>query len=321
MYTNIASLNREKLIELHHRVYCVKPDIILLTETWLTDTISDGYHGLQHLYSTTRCDRESSSKSRGGGVMALVKYGLHYQQIQCACEEGVSLQIHSNGRTINVTVINRPSDCDTEQGQLILQEIMKTTTSKRIIVGDFNLPDINWTTSTAYSTFSRDFLSTVQENGFHQLVSEHTRSRGKQSSLLDLVMVSDDTMAGDIQYQEPIAKSDHSVILFNVMSMKPKITSRNIAYYDYGTLCDDHLSLYMNRSTLESMDNIENMWNYFQCGMKSCIDQFVPVRMFVKRNRVNLPRNLLSLMRRKNNIWNNYRHGFATYDEYKIIRN
>src|SRR2546421_12973358 len=115
MYTNIASLNREKLIEFQHRVYTTKPDIILLTETWLSDTINDNYHGLQHLYSTIRCDRKSSSKSRGGGVMALVKYDLHYQRVQCDCEESVSLQIHSNGRTINVIVIYRPPDCDIEE--------------------------------------------------------------------------------------------------------------------------------------------------------------------------------------------------------------
>src|SRR5215469_10717262 len=113
---------------------------------------------------------------------------------------------------------------------------MKTTTCKRIIVGDFNLPDIDWNMSTAQSTFSRDFLSTVQEHGLCQLVSESTRSRGNQSSLLDLVIVSDETMVGDIQYQEPIAKSDHSVILFNVLSMKSKTTSRPVVYYDYETL-------------------------------------------------------------------------------------
>ena len=244
-----------------------------------------------------------------------------YQRIQCDCEEGVSLQIYSNGRTINVIVIYRPPDCDTEQNQLILKEIIKTTTHKRIIVGDFNLPDIDWITSTAHSTFSRDFLSTVQENGFYQLVSESTRSRGNQSSLLDLVIVSDEKMVRDIQYQEPIAKSDHSVILFNVISMKSKTTSRPVVYHDYGTLYDDHLSLYLNSSTIESMDNIDDMWNYFQCGMKSAINRFVPVRVFVKRNRVNLPRKLISLMRRKKSLWNSYRRGLATYDEYKRTRN
>lgn len=253
--------------------------------------------------------------------MALVKYGLHYQRIQCDCEEGVSFQIQSNGRTTNVIVIYRPPDSNTEQNQLILQEIMKTTTCKRIVVGDFNLPDINWTTSTAYYAFSRDFLSIVQESGLYQLVSKNTRSRGNQSSLLDLLMVSDDTMIGDIQYQEPIAKSDHSVILFNVISMKSKMASRTVVYHEYETLRDDHLLLYLNRSTLESMDNIGDMWNYFKCGMKSSIDRFVPVRVFVKRNRVNLPRKLLSLMRRKKCIWNSYRCGLATYDEYKRTRN
>jgi len=39
-----------------------------------------------------------------------------------------------------------------------------------VMIGDFNLPDINWNTDSANSTFSRTLLECLQDNAYEQMM-------------------------------------------------------------------------------------------------------------------------------------------------------
>ena len=54
-----------------------------------------------------------------------------------------------------------------------------------IVMGDFNLPDINWATLTGSTAISNAFCDLVFELNFAQLVSQSTHSHG---NILDLVI-------------------------------------------------------------------------------------------------------------------------------------
>ena len=68
MYTNANRLV-DKLGELEYRVRCEKPDIIAITETWLTPEVQDSEAALDG-YVLLRSDRSVGRK--GGGVAIYV---------------------------------------------------------------------------------------------------------------------------------------------------------------------------------------------------------------------------------------------------------
>ena len=68
MYTNANRL-MDKLGELEYRVRCEKPDIIAITETWLTPEVQDSEAALDG-YVLLRSDRSVGRK--GGGVAIYV---------------------------------------------------------------------------------------------------------------------------------------------------------------------------------------------------------------------------------------------------------
>ena len=84
-----------------------------------------------------------------------------------------------------------------------------------ICVEDFNFPSIKWTTSNTNKQNSTNFLETIDDLGWFQLINEPTRFRnGQQLLLLDLIMASKDNMVSSIKLGPPFGKSDHVCIEF-----------------------------------------------------------------------------------------------------------
>jgi len=86
---------------------------------------------------------------------------------------------------------------------------------KIVIMGDFNLPDIDWLLikSNGANSFAASFVDIVQDNYLNQLVTGPTRARNRQiANLLDLLLVTDDELIDNIKYCSPLGNSDHIVL-------------------------------------------------------------------------------------------------------------
>jgi len=64
-----------------------------------------------------------------------------------------------------------------------LSDFMQTEGHK-VIMGDFNSPDINWSTLTASSEFSSSLCDIIFQYNFSQLIDLPTH---KQGNILDLI--------------------------------------------------------------------------------------------------------------------------------------
>ena len=86
------------------------------------------------------------------------------------------------------------------------------------IMGDMNLPQINWSlysTATGERSVETEFLNALEDSFLFQHVSEPTRQRGTNTpSLLYLIISNEADMVSDIEYQSPLGKSDHSLLSF-----------------------------------------------------------------------------------------------------------
>ena len=91
-------------------------------------------------------------------------------------------------------------------------------------MGDFNLPGIDWKSGLAngYNLVDKKFLTVLGDNFLCQLVDQPTRFRdGQKPSLLDLVITNDESVVNEIRYREPLGKSDHLVLEFEISVSVP----------------------------------------------------------------------------------------------------
>jgi hypothetical protein len=91
-----------------------------------------------------------------------------------------------------------------------LSELFRDAEKNSVFFGDFNLPDINWSTGVAGSSMSRGVVEAVAEAGLQQLVDFPTHTRG---NTLDLIITNIPERITNIREEARIGKSDHVTIM------------------------------------------------------------------------------------------------------------
>ena len=164
-------------------VYASDFQIIGLSETWLSNNITD-LEIFPHGYLLYRKDRGS----RGGGVMLAVSNKLPSRQVPSPHNlEIVTVSISISTTDITCCMIYTPPNATTEYHRDLVKYLVTVAAlfTPILIFGDFNLPDINWTTLTGNSAVSNNFCVFVFESNLIQLVNLPTHIRG---NILDLVL-------------------------------------------------------------------------------------------------------------------------------------
>ena len=145
MYFNSRGL-KSKIDVLKYELCCLNklPDIIVITETWLDNTIILSNYPF-NLNSTFRKDRNRL----GGGVMILVSNSYNVQSVETNINiETVWCELVINKEKFVIGVIYRPPSSDMVYFNTMLDliNLMCDTfkTNNVILFGDFNLPSINW---------------------------------------------------------------------------------------------------------------------------------------------------------------------------------
>ena len=102
-----------------------------------------------------------------------------------------------------------------------MRKIADQKYSYLILMGDFNLKEIDWTkcfytgNNTEHVAFK--FIECARDCFLFQHVTEHTRQRGNDHpSTLDLIFSNEENMVSDLDILAPLGKSDHSIIKFNI---------------------------------------------------------------------------------------------------------
>ncbi|XP_033756287.1 uncharacterized protein LOC117339033 [Pecten maximus] len=160
-------------------------------------------------------------------------------------------------------------------------------------MGDFNYPGINWETwnTRGESTETQEykFMQKLQDNFFFHHVQEPTRWGGKDNPhILDLLITRDEHSLSSIEYQSPLGKSDHCVLIFNVIcNIKVKLRSKKKICYknaDFDTI-NNELNKINWDEELQSSRNINENWIIFRKIIKEAENKHVPTKIItVGRN-------------------------------------
>ena len=111
----------------------------------------------------------------------------------------------------NSDIINFSHLCD------LMNVAFNSPASHILVTGDFNMCLIDWTywTVTSQGSIDTEFLDLVNDLFVSQHVNFLTRiSEGQFPSLLDLVLINEESFISEITFLPPLGKSDHIIIEF-----------------------------------------------------------------------------------------------------------
>ena len=125
-----------------------------------------------------------------------------------------------------------------------LEHSSRNITSRLLLVGDFNLPDVDVSSGQATSADGVTFVNIAQQHGLTEHVQQNTRYRhGQNPSRLDLILTNEHHMIDVTEINAPLGASDHVVIDFRIIHdvtiTKPAHTSRrNFRRANFSTVRD-----------------------------------------------------------------------------------
>ena len=93
-----------------------------------------------------------------------------------------------------------------------------------LILGDFNLPDIDWDLLNGGTRFSSDFCDSTVDLNVRQLVTSSTHKAG---NILDLILTNSDNFIDDVVILEPLScdlSTDHYIVTFRISIPQPIYT-------------------------------------------------------------------------------------------------
>ena len=321
LYTNVQSVFN-KLNELAAYATEVQPDFILLTETWCNQDMTNAALTIPNyqLEIDLRRDREDTTQGIGGGLLVYTRLGIKISP--CDSFKNIDFNqycaftVPSKIRTENVTIvlIYRPPNRNKENLENLIQ-IVKNLPKNSILIGDINLPHIDWQSGKTDSR-GASFYNAVVEQELEQLVSFPTHNKG---NILDLLVTNMCNNIISVSGEPPIGRSDHCVLLAEVLM--PKMPQKNKSKVSNWAKADlVSLKNHIKQENWAEIWNktgshctVEDAWTSFKKKLSNATQLFVPVSTIKPQSSPRwLTRDLIKLIRRKKRAWRTFRiHGTA----------
>ena len=290
-----------------------KPDLILISESWCNPSITDSYLSIAgyQLQPDLRADRTDTNNGIGGGLLVYSRDGLNILPCdkKCVFNQYVTFKVQTGPVTTTFYLVYRPPSSTDMDG---LVNLMNSAGPHSILVGDFNLPGINWRQGTATGR-AQEFLAATENKFMEQLVDFPTHTKG---NILDLVLTNSGELITSISAEGRLGKSDHEMLNIQLNTGKPppavdlKKPDWNKA--DWDSMKRDLASTDWYH-TLRGL-NTESAWSTIKTRINNLISRYVPVRKVRPPNRpVWMNREIARAMDRKRRLWRRR----APADEYK----
>jgi len=297
---------------------------VLVTETWLDDSVGNSVITRNTNFNCFRCDRVGK---RGGGVLILIpKYVKSYEIASFSDEsfDALILSVLIGKITFTLANVYRPPGNDSSfvrKLEKLLQPVLAKPESL-ILMGDFNLPDINWNTSTvnvSSQNIHYNFLAFTVLNALHQVVNFPTRD----DNLLDLCLTSDTVIISNIECLSPFAASDHNQVCVHLKLKLPN-QNRN-SFPNFAKANYDGIKNILSSLSWPDLFNdcisTENFYSVFSNILNSLIKQFVPLTPVKISSKKRWPKSVYTLQKEKCIAYRLYKQTRARldYEKYRTL--
>ena len=252
------------------------------------------------------------------------------------------LAFHLVSHNIFILLVYRPPSNSLKDDEQICSFIADFCVGKEIIVlGDFNLPNLDWTSSNPSllaSPMERDFHSTFTSLGLHQWVLDPTFPRS--GNILDLVLTSEPDRVGNLDVIPPLPGCDHSPTVFDYVFTDYQSYSAIVPKGNCGgPLRAWHKGHYeLIRHCLRTIDwdcelallDADKSFNYFLSIISDLIDEHVPDKPPASQKPPWPIRPPTSLINQRQKAWNHYKavrgrlgrrshEAFAAYAAFAVV--
>lgn len=254
-------------------------DFICLTETWFSNDINNSEIYLDN-FNIIRKDRNMREH---GGVCIAIRKEIYFTRINLKTPhyDVICIKLNTKSDIIIAVIYNSPKNSKYRSASHIIENLLSeiilnlnsiNMKGKTYIAGDFNLPNINWSTNDFLNLSAEDheFISMLDRLNINQIVDYPTHNSG---NIIDLIITNDDNCTthyiknNDLQSDHNLisiqfnsATDDHSTKNVKINSNK-KWTSKNINQSVIEKLNCDLLQI---QKTLETSANTGNKFQIFE---------------------------------------------------------
>ena len=316
LYSNMQSMVN-KVHELRAVVEMESPDVVVLTETWTNENVSDAYIQLKGYDMVVRKDRKDTMGGRGGGIVVYTR-GIHAwnEEVTTSFTQCAHAKLKNEEHEMNLYIVYR-SPNSTRENDIKLCEWIRSMpdNQERVIMGDLNYPGIDWENG-ASDARGRAFYETCMDAFLVQHVSDETHHSG---NILDLVLTDDEEMVREIRMVGKIGSSDHEAMTVDVaFGSKYEVRERWRRNYDRGDYEKMRRELSLDwRAELDGL-GVEEKWKKIEEKIKEATEKCVPWKK-VSSNRQPkwLTGDLKRMIREKRKAWTKWKKSRTDADKAK----
>ena len=293
-------------------------DIMMFTECW----INNDHLVSEYLFSGFQ-PPTVALKNRGGSCI-YVRNEISYTEIKppSPMEDSCWIVIKTeNNKDRLYAVVYRSPNSTTENNNKLLENLKwaKENFGEIVLVGDFNLPNIDWELESAVNNYDCAFVELLEDLGLQQLVNVPTRYReGQIPSLLDLLITSDENIVPNISYASPFGKSDHITVEFDIRNAY--CNKKDEKYkYNFKKMNNTDFQAEMNTVNWMNVFTDDNdlceSYEFFNNFVHNTFESLAPEK---KKGRVKhacwANRRIKKLSQKKRKAWDKYKYTKRDYD-------
>ena len=311
LYLNAQSIVG-KIDELASTASDEKPDLILITETWCNSDITDAFLSLPGYSIGVRQDRMDTAAGRGGGILVYVKAGIDFYENN----NQVDLHQHSVFKVHDLTiylVYRSPNAAQDSYDKL--SDLIRRAGRNSIIIGDLNLPEVDWIGSGAKGRGGL-VQEAAAESLMEQLVDFPTHIRG---NILDVILTNIPERFHEVKEDGRLGRSDHCMISATI-SMTRKKQAKEELRLNWARADWRAMELDLARAGWQRRFQglgAEEAWMILKQEINKVVEEHVPkYRMRNHDKPAWLNRDILREIRRKKRLWQKAKTGVEV-DRYK----
>jgi len=290
-----------------------KPDLILVTESWCHSGISDEFLSIDGyvLQTDLRMDRSDTAQGRGGGLLIYAKNGVVVTKLENSVKftQYCCFLVHD----ITVYLIYRSPNANAETMEA-MTELVRSVGKNSIMIGDFNLPEVNWRTGET-SRRALAFVEAVEDSFMTQMIDFPTHTKG---NCLDLLLTNMPERVTEVGDAGRLGSSDHVMLAFRVQSglfIPAAKRVKNWRRADWRKIREE-IGQVDWRQELTGLTT-DRMWAVLKRKVDAAVAKHVPERIEACRGRPCwMNQQILAAIRRKKRLWRKVRGGLIT-EEYK----
>jgi hypothetical protein len=280
--------NDHKLREFQELLAITNPDILGVSETWLTSNITDQKIDPTNRYLIHRKDRH---EQRGGGVMCLVNKNIKSER-----RDKYEVNTNEHNEILVVEIEPAPKNkfaiitayrSQQDPYARFLSNLENTiyncvinNLTKILLIGDFNYSKITWNPArdNKLPLHCREFIQVINSYGLKQL-NKHP-SRPLNDNILDLVLTNFPDKISKIYANLFHYSSDHFLLHFDFYTSIEKINSPSRTVYNFKRANYNQLKIDINNNNLTDKITQENLTDNkltaWLTTLKDLINQHIP---------------------------------------------